>query len=127
MCVVRYIEYDDKANQFLDEDGSVFDASKVITLKDIIEYKRVGGVYYSSDNTYEIDFPIRDTNRILHYDSNLNMIVDEEGDTIYNIHAIVSPMMLSLFKTKKQTMVCYGTNGGLVELVYNGTEWDGTN
>ena len=122
MATVHTIYYDDNANTFEDDFGSNIDISKIMPIKEIIRYKQIGGIYYSkynvNDVVYEVEFPIRDLNRSLYYDSQSNKIFDEFGDLIYNIFSIVSPNMLSIFRNKKKTMTVYGINGGLIELIY---------
>ena len=119
----HYIVYDDNANVFLDENGRVYNMDGVMPSVDLLRYKMVGGTYYTQ--THEIDFPIRDLNRIIHYSTEFNMFFDEEGDIVYNIFAVVAPSVISLFRKKKVTMVVNGISGGLVEIRYGDTMWDG--
>lgn len=122
MGVMCSIYYNDNTNDFENEFGSTIDIYKIMPIKDIVNYKSIGGIYYVdsplSNITYEIEFPIRDRDRSLYYDLDFNAMLDEDGDTIFNIFSIISPSDFKLFKYKKESMVVFGVRGGLVELIY---------
>lgn len=118
---VLTIYYDRNSNTFEDDFNSNIDVYKLMSKKGIVKYKQIGGTYYTNKSgiVYEIEFPIDDLNKTLSYDSNLNMIFDEYGHIVYNIFHFVSPIMLSIFKQRKEKMIVNGKNGGFVELIYD--------
>jgi len=122
MSTVYPIYYDCNANTFEDMFNSNMDVYKLMPVKDILTYKQKGGTYYTRPNSldviYEIVFPILNNKRVLRYDSESNMIFDEDGDIIYNIFKFISPIMFSIFKEKKDRMVVTGIDDEVVELLY---------
>lgn len=121
------VYYDDNTNIFSCDRTEFKDVNKLMTIKEILDYKTKGGIYYTKPNNenvvYEIIFPIRDEKRTLCYDSSYNVMFDEYGCIVYNIFQVISPTILSIFKNKKETMTVHGLNGSLVELRYNEGIW----
>lgn len=116
---VLSIYYDDNTNIFEDEFGVTEDSLVgIISNKDMVKYKAVGGTYYRENNgiTYEVVFPIKGINRTLYYDEEANVMYDEYGITVFNIFSIISPNDLYLFKKEKKTRVVVGVAGGEVEI-----------
>ena len=111
---VLTIYYDRNSNTFEDDFNSNIDVYKLMSNS---------GTYYTNKSgiVYEIEFPIDDINKTLSYDPNLNMIFDEYGHIVYNIFHFVSPIMLSIFKQRKETMIINGKNGEVIELTYDDT------
>lgn len=122
---VYSIYYNSNTNTFEDDFNSDIDVYKLMPIKDIVKYKKIGGTYYTKPNElgiiYEIEFPVNDDKRYLNYDPNLNIIFDEYGYIVYNISHFISPVMLSIFKQKKQSMILNGENGEVIELIYDDT------
>ena len=122
MSIVRSIYYDCNTNAFTGMLNSNIDIYKLMSTKDILTYKQKGGTYYTRPNSlnvvYEIVFPILDDKLILRYDSESNMMFDEDDNVIYNIFRFISPIMFSIFKEKKDRMVITGINNEVVELLY---------
>lgn len=122
MNPVYSIYYDCNTNTFDGMLDSNMDVYKLMPVKDILTYKQKGGTYYTKPNSldviYEIVFPILDNKLVLRYDSESNMIFDEDDDIVYNIFRFISPIMFSIFKEKKGRMVITGTNNEIVELLY---------
>jgi len=58
----------------------------------------------------------------LHYDADMNYMIDECGKVIYDIHRIVSPARLAVFKNHKQSTSVWDNHGNLVVLVYHDAE-----
>jgi hypothetical protein len=54
----------------------------------------------------------------LHYDPNINMMIDECGVVVSDIYRIISPNTLFLFKTNKQNMNTWDKAGNLIVLLY---------
>lgn len=122
---VYSIYYNSNTNTFEDDFNSDIDVYKLMSIKDIVKYKKIGDTYYTKPNElgiiYEIEFPVNDDKRYLNYDPNLNIIFDEYGYIVYNISHFISPVMLSIFKQKKQSMILNGENGEVIELIYDDT------
>lgn len=122
MNTVYSIYYDCNTNTFDGMLDSNMDVYKLMPVKDILTYKQKGGTYYTKPNSldviYEIVFPILDDKLVLRYDSESNMIFDEDDDIVYNIFRFISPIMFSIFKEKKDRMVLTGINNEVVELLY---------
>lgn len=57
----------------------------------------------------------------LHYDADMNYMIDECGKIIYDIHRIISPARLSVFKDHKQSTSVWDNQGNLVVLLYPDT------
>lgn len=117
------IYYDDNTNSFEDENGWFVDIipNDVVPIEEMARNKRLGGSYYykvDEEITYEIVFPIRESNRTLYYDAEENIIYDEEDDIVFNIFSIVSPNDLYIFKKGGETIEVCGVLGGLVELIW---------
>jgi hypothetical protein len=53
-----------------------------------------------------------------YYNEEKNIMIDEDGQEIFNIFSIITPNALYLFKENKEDMFVYGIHGELVELVY---------
>lgn len=125
MDVVYSIYYDHNTNTFEDDFNSSIDVYKLMSVKDIIHYKKIGGTYYTEPNEsnviYEIEFPIRDTELSFSYDPYFNMLFDEYGHVMYNIFHFISPIIWSIFKEKKESMSVKGVNGETIELLYDDT------
>jgi hypothetical protein len=54
----------------------------------------------------------------LHYDADMNYMVDECGKVVYDIHRLVSPARLAVFKDHKQSTSVWDNHGDLVVLLY---------
>ena len=54
----------------------------------------------------------------LNYKSESNRMFNEAGDVIHDIHRIVSPDALLVFKKNKQNMSVWDDHGDLVVLLY---------
>lgn len=115
------IFYDDNTNTFEDDYGNVENSVvDIMSQDDMIYYKRVGGTYYRDIGgvSYEIVFPMREPNRTLYYDIDLNVMMDEDCFPIFNIFSIISPNDLYLFKKNKESVEVRGVNDGFIELIW---------
>lgn len=54
----------------------------------------------------------------LNYDADMNYMVDECGKIVYDIHRIISPGRLMVFKDHKQTTTTWADDGTLILLKY---------
>ena len=54
----------------------------------------------------------------LYYDTEHNLMMDEDGFLVYNIYDYITPSMLFLFLKKKETMIFEISSRCFVELVY---------
>jgi hypothetical protein len=115
------IYYDDNTNLFIDDYGNEEDSVvDIMSAKDMVFYKRVGGTYYRThgDIIYEIDFPIRDNKRSLQYDSETNIMYDEDGYIVFNIFSIIDPNTLYLFKKGKKSNTVTTIAGGFAGIMW---------
>lgn len=118
---MQSIYYNDHDNTFEDDFGCVFyNISELLPNDKIIKYKRIGGTYYSSMNgkTIEIDFPIRDEERLIIYSQEDNSFTDEDDNLVFNIFNIITTMDLLLFKSNKVSAYIRGIQGELIEFLY---------
>lgn len=60
-----------------------------------------------------------DSDVTLYYDKDKNVMMDDAGFVVFDIFHIISPNTLYLFKTKKEDMFVYGTDGQPVVLIYS--------
>lgn len=115
------IYYNDNDNTFEDDFGIVeHSVIGIMTVEDMIYYKQVGGTYYRVFNgiRYELVFPFREDTRALQYDSESNMMYDEDGEIVFNIFSIIDPNTLYLFKKNKKDMEAMSISGGYVSLMW---------
>lgn len=117
------IYYNDNDNSFMDDFGSIeYDISDIMPLKMVIRHKEIGGTYYAKNITpgiiYEIEFPIRDTDRSLIYYSIDNTFNDEDDEIVFNIFSIITPNDVYLFKRNRRNICIRGVQGGMIDLVY---------
>ena len=54
----------------------------------------------------------------LYYDTEHNLMADEDGFLVYNIYDYITPSMLFLFLKKKETMIFEIRSRCFIELVY---------
>lgn len=54
----------------------------------------------------------------VYYHEEQNQFIDEDGYIIPNIHDLIPPNMIFLFKKKKDDMFIYGKHGELIEMIY---------
>ena len=118
---MQSIYYNDLDNTFEDEEGNfIYDISGFLPNDKILEYKQVGGTYYSYVNgeTIEIVFPIIDNYRLIAYYEKDNMFTDDNDNLIVNILSIVRPNDLLLFKQNRKSMLIKGIQGRTIDLLY---------
>ena len=114
------IHYDDTTNTF-DDDGAI---SGIIPIKKLIKHKKQGGTYYyedpdDEDRVYKVEFPYRELDRTMVYDSSTNLFEDEDGEIMYNIFSLITTNDLFMFKTNKKSVQIEGAQGGMITLIYH--------
>ena len=60
----------------------------------------------------------------IYYKACTNKFMDENGYNIFNIHRILSPNVVFLFRHKKDDMLVYGVNGEYIELIYEDCDYE---
>ena len=113
------IQYDDTKNTF-DDDGAI---SGIIPIKKLIKHKKQGGTYYyedpdDEDRVYQVEFPYRELDRTMVYDSYANLFENEDGEIMYNIFSLITTNELLMFKKNKKSVCLDGLQGGKVSLMY---------
>jgi tRNA(Ile)-lysidine synthase TilS/MesJ len=121
--VIVNLYYDPHDNTITHEDGRILnDLSNLISDKELLELKRLGGVKYiespCNDITYELDFPIPDEIMTFYYEPEQNIICDDDGFIMFNVFQFITPQQLLLFKHKKDDMRVIGKNGETIDLLY---------
>jgi len=118
------IWYDDNDGSFTDEFGTVeYDITDIMPFDQVMFYKREGGAYYSimqehNGVIFKIEFPTRDIDRLLYYDLEENIMIDEAGNAVFNLYNIIRPNDFMMFRRNKESVIVVGIWGGYIELVW---------
>lgn len=115
------IFYDHNTNLFTDEDGVEYNISNLMSIEEIMVFKRLGGNYLATGEDGEmlwINFRTPELDRRLIYYAIVNYFTDEDDEPIFNPFSIITPNDLFLFKHNKKDVNIDGINGGKVNLIY---------
>lgn len=125
---VIHMEYDPNTNTIDGfEDGVDYTSfiTDLIPADKLQRFKRCGHIEYIQDSAdpniyYEVEFPIPDDFGMItfYYDKDKNVMIDEGGYAMFNIFNYVTPSQLMFFKSTKESMAFFGTDGNKVELIY---------